>query len=110
MDILRIIKIKHFYGELENLTPEEKLFFELHDNLHENSFGELCDENNLCIVDYDLKNDYFWYRYDKFYLVFRQKFDINIQEFEDLCKGILIRYLNCSQLTPIDVTDYLQDN
>ncbi len=100
MNILRLIKVKDALGEFENLTDIEKLFFELHDNLHEDFNGELCDENDLCIVDYDFKNGYFWYRYDKFYLVFRQKFDINSRDFNYLCKDILKRYLNCSQLTP----------
>ena len=47
MDILRIIKLKDIFGELENLTTEEKLFFQLHENLHENELGILYNENDL---------------------------------------------------------------
>ena len=48
---------------------EEKLFFKLHENLHENSLGRLCDENNSWIIKYDFENGYFWYHYDRFYFV-----------------------------------------
>ena len=71
MNILRIIKLKHLFGELESITPEEKLFFKLQQNLHENRFGELCDENNHWVVNYDFKNASFWYHFDRFYLVFK---------------------------------------
>ena len=100
MDILRVIKLKHFYGELKNLKPEEKLFFQLHENLHMNSYGDLCNENGEWIVEYDFKNDYFYYNYYRFYVVFKNKFNINSHDFNDLCKGILEKYLNCKVLTP----------
>ncbi len=96
--MLRYIKLKHLYGELENLTPAEKLFFELHENLHENSLGELCDENNHWVVDYNFKYVSFWYHYNRFYLVFKEKFDINLRDFDDLCKSILETHLNCKEL------------
>ena len=98
--MLRYIKLKHLYGELENLTPAEKLFFELHENLHENSLGELCDENDEWIIRYDFKNGYFWYQHDRFYFVFKQKFDVNINDFNQLCKGIMVKHLKCNELTP----------
>ena len=100
MDILRIIKLKDVLGELENITSQEKLFFELHENLHKDERGMLCDDKNLWLVYYDLKKNHFWYHHDRFYLFFKQKFDINIQDFNDLCKSILEKHLNCKQLTP----------
>ena len=99
-NILRLIKLEHLYDKLENLTPEEKLFFQLHENLHENSSGELCNENNELVVEYDFKNGYFWYSYNRFYLVFNEKFNINIQCINDLYTGILEEHLNCKALTP----------
>ena len=101
MNILRLIKLKQLYGELQNLTPKEKLFFQLHENLHENELGMLCNEDGWWVLHYDFKNDHFWYHHDRFYLVFKQKFDINIQDFNDLCKGMLEKRLNWNQLTPI---------
>ena len=103
--MLRYIKLKEILGELENLTPEEKLFFKLHENLHENSLGRLCDENNSWIIKYDFENGYFWYHYDRFYFVFKQKLDIKHEDFNDLCKAILTKHLNCKELTPFDSID-----
>ena len=37
--------------------------------------------------EYDFKTGKFWYSHNRFYLVFKLNFGINIQEFEDLCKG-----------------------
>ena len=103
MNPSRLIKLKEFNGELENITPKEKLFFQLHQNLHENSIGELCNENEDWVVHYDFKYNYFWYNYSRFYLFFKEKLDINLQNFNDLCKTILEKHLNCKQLTPVDV-------
>ena len=100
MDILRIIKIKHFYGELENLTPEEKLFFELHENLHQYSHDTLCNDNQIWVVSYDFEAGYFWYDYDNFYLFFKQAFNIDVKHFNDLCESILKKHLDCNGLKP----------
>ena len=99
-NILRLIKLEHLYDKLENLTPEEKLFFQLHENLHENSLGELCNEYNKWVVRYDFKNHYFYYNYTRFYSVFKENFDINIKHFNVLCTDILETHLNCKKLTP----------
>ena len=101
-NIPRLIRLKDVLGELENLTPEEKLFFQLHENLHENSNGEFCNENNEWVVEYDFKYGSFWYSYDRFYLVFKQKFNINLQDFNVLCSDILEKHLNIMGLTPIE--------
>ena len=106
MNILRFIKLKELNGELENLTPEVKLFFKLHENLHENLRGELCNENEEWVVNYDFKNGYFWYSYNRFYLVFNEKFNINIQCINDLYTGILEEHLNCKALTPCYACEY----
>ncbi len=107
MNPSRLIKLKELNGELENLTPEEKLFFQLHENLHENSNGELCNENNEWVVYYDFKNQYFWYNYTRFYSVFKEKFDINLQCINDLYTGILEEHLNCKRLIPAIGFTYL---
>ena len=98
--MLRYIKLKQILGELENLTPVEELFFDLHENLREYSSGELCDENGYWVIHYDFNNNCFMYDCDRFYLVFKHKFDINLQDFNDLCKSILETNLNCKELIP----------
>ena len=99
--MLRYIKLKQLHGELENLTPSVEMFFKLHGNLQDSDdFGVLYNENNDWVIQYDFKNSYFWYHYDRFYLVFKEKFDINLHDFNDLCKSILETHLNCKELTP----------
>ena len=101
MDILRTIKLKDVFGELENMTPEEKLFFQLHVNLHEISAGQLYNNYDEWVVHYDFENHYFYYNYYRFYLVFKEKIDINVQHFNVLCTNILENQLNCKQFTPL---------
>lgn len=100
-NILRLIKLEHLYDKLQNLTPEEKLFFKLHENLHVGSSGVLYNEDNEWVVRYDIENGYFLYSYYRFYLVFKEKFVINVQHFDALCNGILEKQLYCKQLTPL---------
>ena len=105
--MIRYIKLKQILGELENLTPEEKLFFKLHENLHENCLGKLCDEYGEWVVEYDFKNKKFWYQYDRFYFIFKEKFHINHEYFNDLCKTILTKHLNFKELTPYIPMSYI---
>lgn len=99
MDILRIIKLKKFYGELNNLTPEEKFFFGLHDKLH-NDNGVLRNKNGDWLFEYDIKNKTIWYHYDRVWVVFKNNFDINHQDFILLVNKILEKYLNLRVFTP----------
>ncbi len=99
--MLRLIKLKQLYGELENLTPQEELFFKLHENLHEHSSGRLYDENDEWVVFYDYRFNYFRYNYYRFFLIFNNKFNINVIDFNILCQYILSKYLNCKQLIPV---------
>ena len=39
MNILRYIKLKHFCGELDNLTDQEELLIKLLDNLYQDELG-----------------------------------------------------------------------
>lgn len=103
--MLRTIKLKHFYGELYNLTPQEELFFKLHDNLYIGEFGALYNKHDEWVIHYDFINNRFWYQYDRVYLIFSRKFGINLQEFDDLCKCVLENHLNCKELTPRCLTD-----
>ena len=107
MNPYRIIKLKQLNDELENLTPEEQLFFDLHNKLQEYSNGILCNDEGFGVVEYDFKNGKFWYSNGRFYLFFKLNFGINIQEFEDLCKSILIKHLNYKELLPS--CNYLPD-
>ena len=85
MDILRNIKLMHLFGELQNLTPEEIYFFELHDGLHYNKNGHLCDDKTQWLVYYDFEYGYFWYHHTPFYLAFKQKFNIDELQFKNGC-------------------------
>lgn len=101
MNILRIIKLIQINDELENLTSVEKLFFKLHENLHETPYGELCNDLNEWVVQYDFKENCFWFQYHRFYLVFKRIFHISLQDFKILCKSILIKYNICHEYIEI---------
>jgi hypothetical protein len=99
--MLRLIKLKQILGELDNLTPQDALFFELHENLHTNEYGHLCDKNEFIIVHYDFNTHEFLYSKYYFYSFFENKFKCDKLEFINLLAGILERHLNCGELTPV---------
>ena len=101
MNILRIIKLKQIYDEFEYLTSQEKLFFQLHVNLHEISAGELYNNYDEWVVHYDFENNRFWYSQDRFYIIFKNKFSISKVEFRFLCEDILKKYLNLENMIPM---------
>lgn len=100
MTVLRLIKTLDVLGYIDNLTPMEQLFFKLHENLQEDDNNILWDETDNWIVYYDFRYQIFRYHYDRFYLVFNQKFDIDLQNFNVLCKYILVKHLNLKELAP----------
>lgn len=98
MNILRLIKLKKVLGELDNLTPEEELFFQLHDNLHyENDL--LCSCNGEWLFDYDLDNKIIWCQFERVYLVFETKFNISYIDFKKIIGGILKKRLNLKEVS-----------
>lgn len=110
-NISRLIKLNSLYELFETLTPIEKLFFEFHNNLHENSSGEFFNDDGRWVIHYDFNNNIFWFHYERFYLAFKQKFDIELQKFEYMCYCILYNYLNCDVLkvTALHIPITIQD-
>ena len=76
MNILSIIKLKKVFGQLDNLTPEEELFFQLHDNLHYEGYA-LCNSNGGFVFCYDLEYKQVWFQSDRVWLVSKSKFSFN---------------------------------
>ena len=51
-------------------------------------------------IDYDSKNQHFWYSYYRILAIFREKYSINIDDFQEVMKSILEEHLNLRGVTP----------
>ena len=63
---------------------------------------EILNENGewLFDIDYDSKNQHFWYSYYRILAIFREKYSINIDDFQEVMKSILEEHLNLKGVTP----------
>ena len=59
------------------------------------------DGDWLFYIDYDSKNQRFWYSYHKVWMVFKGKHSINIDDFQEVMKSILEEHLNLKGVTPL---------
>ena len=55
-------------------------------------------------IDYDSKNQLFWYSYYRILAIFLEKYSINIDDFQEVMKSILEEHLNLKGVTPISVS------
>ena len=64
---------------------------------------EILNEDGkwLFDIDYDLKNPNFWYSYYRILVIFRDKYSINIGDFQEVMKSILKERLNLKDVTPL---------
>ena len=51
-------------------------------------------------IDYDSKNQHFWYSYYRILVIFRDKYSINYDDFQEVMKSILEEHLNLKGVTP----------
>ena len=51
-------------------------------------------------IDYDSKNQHFWYSYYRILVIFRDKYSINYDDFQEVMKSILEEHLNLNGVTP----------
>ena len=51
-------------------------------------------------IDFDSKTPHFWYSYMGIYLFFRDKYSINIDDVQEIMKGMLEENLNLKGVTP----------
>ena len=63
---------------------------------------EIFDENRdwLFDINYDSKNQHFWYSYYRVWVVFNDKYSINYDDFQEVMKSILEEHLNLKGVTP----------
>ena len=63
---------------------------------------EILDKNGnwLFDVDYDSKNQHFWYSYYRILVIFRDKYSINYNDFQEVMNSILEEHLNLNGVTP----------
>ena len=63
---------------------------------------EIFNENGewLFDIDYDSKNQHFWYSFYKVWIVFLNKYSINNFDFQEVMKSILEEHLNLKGITP----------
>ena len=63
---------------------------------------EILNENGewLFDIDYDSKNLHFWYSYHRILAIFREKYSINRDDFQEVMKSILEEHLNLKTVTP----------
>ena len=63
---------------------------------------EIFNENGewLFDIDYDSKNQHFWYSFYKVWIVFLNKYSINNFDFQEVMKSILEEHLNLKGVTP----------
>ena len=57
---------------------------------------EILNENGewLFNIDYDSKNQHFWYSYYRILVIFRENYSINYDDFQEVMKSILEEHLN----------------
>ena len=67
------------------------------------SHFEILDENGewLFDIDYDSKNQRFWYSYHRVWMVFNGRYTINYGGFQEVMKSILEEHLNLKGVTPL---------
>ena len=65
---------------------------------------EIFNENGewLFDIDYDSKNQHFWYSFYRVWIVFLNKYSINNFDFQEVMKSILEEHLNLKGVTPND--------
>ena len=51
-------------------------------------------------IDYDSKNQHFWYSYYRILVIFRENYSINYDDFQEVMKSILEEHLNLKGVTP----------
>ena len=63
---------------------------------------EIFNENGVWLfdIDYNEKNQHFWYSYDRVWGVFYEKYSINYYDFQDVMKSVLEEHLNLKGVTP----------
>ena len=63
---------------------------------------EIFNENGVWLfdIDYNEKNQHFWYSYDRVLDVFNVKYSINYDDFQDVMKSVLEEHLNLKGVTP----------
>ena len=54
-------------------------------------------------IDYDSKNQRFWYSYHRVWMIFNDKYSINRNDFQEVMKSILEEYLNLKGVTPNEI-------
>ena len=64
---------------------------------------EILDENGdwLFDINYDSKNQHFWYSYHRVFIFLKLKYLINYNDFQEVMKSILEEHLNLKGVTPI---------
>ena len=64
-------------------------------------FAILNEEGKwLFDIDYDSKNQHFWYSYYRILTIFRENYTINKDDFQEVMKSILEEHLNLKGVTP----------
>ena len=63
---------------------------------------EILNENGewLFDINYYSKNQHFWYSYYRILVIFRDKYSINYNDFQEVMKSILEEHLNLKGVTP----------
>lgn len=99
MNILRYIKLKHFCGELDNLTDQEELLIKLLDNLYQDELGFLRNKkgDDVWIAHYNSNSHCLHINDKKFYQVFKKYFNVNEHDFIILFNNFFQVRLNDTQ-------------
>ena len=65
-------------------------------------FAILNEEGKwLFDIDYDSKNQHFWYSFYRVWIVFLAKYSINYYDFQEVMKSILEEHLSLNDITPV---------
>ena len=69
---------------------------------------EILNENGewLFDINYDSKNQFFWYSYYNVYNVFLEKYPIDHYDFQEVMNSILEEHLNLKGVTPMAVKNF----
>ena len=87
------------------LSPAEKFLYSIFWNLKEYYSNKHPDsvfykKDDEILFEYDKKNNFFWYHYDKIWLVLDSNYDLNYQETKELIKDVVWKVLKLKEVTP----------
>lgn len=93
MNLIRLIKLKKIYGELDDLTKQEWYFVSLFENLNTVD-GLRYKKDGLLYFYFNLEDKELHYNYSRVYMDFKVLFNMNMCDINTMIGSILEKKLD----------------